>query len=196
MTWLERWERGDPAAVLERKQEMQARRPSKDAALARIERLFAGEDMAREMDFRLKIGPELHERLENWGWVMRVKEKQGKSPTAAICHRMAVHAGKKRDFEPTPPSEKELHDAFEIERAWRSPLMPKRAKGMLRGYYVFAMHPRAICRSAAIRASEFDQEMGKACDFLTNIMKRLAFRDEAAHNPGYNLTADTLRVAE
>jgi hypothetical protein len=152
--------------------------------------------MAREMDFRTKIGPELHERLENWGWVMHVKERQGKSPTADICHRLAVMAGKKRDVEPEPPDEAKLRDAFEIERAWRSPLMPRRAKAMLRGFYVFRMHPHAICRAGGIRFAEFDAEMGKACGFLTTNMERLASRDERAHNPAHNLSADTHRVAE
>ncbi|ARP90307.1 hypothetical protein CAL14_08425 [Bordetella genomosp. 9] len=196
MTWEERWERMDPAEVLERKQQMQARRPSKDAALARIERLFAGEDMAREMDFRLKIGPELHERLENWGRIMRVKERQGRSPTADICHRLAVQAGKIKEVQKAPPDEAKLQDAFEIERAWRNPLMPRRAKAMLRGFYVFRMHPNSICRSGGIRYAEFDAEMWKACCFLTNMMERLAFRAEAAHNPQHNLSADTHSVAE
>ncbi|WP_141218165.1 hypothetical protein [Bordetella genomosp. 11] len=197
MSWAERWERGDPAKVLERKQEMQARRPSKEAALARIERLFAGEDMAREMDFRTKIGPELHERLENWGWVMRDKITPGTSPTAKICHQLAVMAGKyKPEHHSEPPTRAQTADAAEIEQAWRNELMPMKAKMMLAGYYTYRLHPHRVCRAAAIRFADFDAEMGRACGFLATILERLAARRNRAQNPLHNLTADTPCVAE
>jgi hypothetical protein len=103
-----------------------------------------------------------------------------------------VRAGKIKPGEVKhPPDRAQISDALEVERAWAGALMPRRAKGMLAGYYVFRMHPNAICRSAAIRYAEFDSEMGKACGFLTNIMERLAFRQNAAHNPAHNLTSDT-----
>lgn len=196
MTWQEQWERRNPADVLERKQ--QGGKPKPDAALARIERLFAGEDMAREADFRTLIDPDLHKRLENWGWIMRGSYgSPGMSPTAEVCHRLAVHAGAyKYDKTTEPPSRELTADAHEIERAWRSSLMPGKDRMILAGYYVYRFHPNRVSRAAAIRFSEFDSRMARACGILVNILQKLASRTERAHNPLHNLTADTHSVAE
>lgn len=191
MSWAEAWERQNPERVLERKQEQQRGRPSAGVALARIERLFAGEDMAREMDFRVRIGTPMHNRLENWGWVMSSSPSWGGgSPTAEICRLLQIKAGKyKPEKGSEPPDRAQIADAAEIEHAWRL-IEPKKAKMFLSGYYVYRLHPNALCRAAATRYADFDSSMANACNFLTTMMERLAFRKESAHNPAYNLTSD------
>lgn len=184
----ERWLYGDPADVLDRKREMERRRAEKSPegraqrALEGLAELF-GEGEMRERDFRLMISTELHERLETWGWVMRPHYKPGISPTGLVCHRLAVQAGAyKYDNTNSPPTDRQKAESWEIERAWRNPQMPMKQKMLLAGYYVYRLHPNKLSRAAAIRYSEFDEQMAKACHMIENIGKRLAARTKMSDN--------------
>lgn len=182
----------DPALVLERKQEAQAKRAG---AKKNLEALFGGSLTDDRIDFRLRIAAGLDERLTDWGWLSRDRKQPGISPTGMICHRLAVLAGAyKHDDVKTPPTAAQIADAQLIERAWRNPLMPMKEKMLLAGYYVYRLDPRKLCRAAAIRYREFDERMYRACNMISNIALRIAGDGVMRDNRVNNLTTGTPRV--
>lgn len=182
----------DPALVLERKQEAQAKG---GRAKQNMEALFGGNLTDDRIDFRLRIPAGLDERLENWGWLSRDRKRPGISQTGKICHRLAVLAGAyKHDDVKAPPTAAQLQDAQLIERAWRQDLLPMKQKMLLAGYYVYRLDPRKICRAAAIRYREFDESMYRACHMINNIALRIAASGVMGDNCRDNSTTGTPRV--
>lgn len=160
----------DPMLILQDKQE----RDRKTIATSNMHALFGGNLNDERIDYRLRIPADLDARLDNWGWLSRDKKQPGISQTGKICHRLAVLAGAyKYDEASAPPTAAQIRDAHLFERAWRNDLLPMKQKMLLAGYYVYRIRPDKLCRAAAIRYSEFDQHMFKACTMIHNIANRI-----------------------
>lgn len=175
---LESWRYRDPALVYER---IEVTEDRDLVAKRKLKQLFEGN--MREQDFKLRISVDWNNRLENWGWIMRPRLRQGISPTAIVCQRLATLAGAyKFDDRTDPPSDVQKADALSIERAWRNPLMPLKEKTLLAGYYIYRVHPHKLSRAVALRYADFDQKMFMACNMLENITQRLASRISCRDN--------------
>lgn len=182
MSARERWEYSDPAAVLERKEAASARAGEVKVIdpfgkLVTIKQ--SGPRPHREIDFRLRVSPALHERLERWGEIMRERRRPDISMTGKVCHHLAVLAGKARQEWRQPPTGAEVSDATLVEAAWRGEPLPMKDKVMLAGYYCYGVHPSALCRAAAIPYRQFDPLMFHAVTSIGNI---LDYRAKARNN--------------
>lgn len=120
-----------------------------------------------------RLPAEFHERLENWGDVMRSRGGYGVSPTYEICRMLAKQAGKlPRGEEP----EKELDeaDAGFIEAAWRNSVyrMLHQHRELLRAHYVQRAYWKATCRAQGIRLREYDDILVRAVGNFEDFVAR------------------------
>jgi hypothetical protein len=117
----------------------------------------------------------LRYRLDNWGNVMRNRERDGISPTYVICERMARQKGQ-IDAARRPIYTDEA-DASLVEAAWRARTMTILSKELLRGYYVLRLHPAHLARLLSLGRVEFDSRLYHAhiqIEFVLALVDRLA----------------------
>lgn len=124
-----------------------------------------------------RLPPEFHERLENWGDVMRGRVGYGVSPTYEVCLMLARNAGKlPRGEEPEKKPEKELNedDADLIEAAWRNSVyrMLHQHREILRAHYVQRAYWKATCRAQGIRLREYDDVLVRAVGNFEDFVAR------------------------
>lgn len=122
-----------------------------------------------------RLPADFHERLCNWGEVMRSRGGYGVSPTYEICRMLAKQAGKlPRGEEP----EKELDeaDAGFIEAAWRNSVyrMLHQHRELLRAHYVQRAYWKATCRAQGIRLREYDDTLVRAVGNFEDFVARYA----------------------
>lgn len=124
-----------------------------------------------------RLPADFHERLENWGDVMRSHGGYGVSPTYEICRMLARKAGKlPRGEEP----EKELNedDAKFIEAAWRNSVyrMLHQHREILRAHYVQKSYWKATCRAQGIRLREYDDTLVRAVGNFEDFVAQYGMR--------------------
>ncbi|MFY1884149.1 hypothetical protein ACOTCJ_11655 [Achromobacter xylosoxidans] len=132
-----------------------------------------------------RLPADFHERLENWGAVMRDRPSFSVSPTYQVCQELARKAGKLprgEDSEHLRP-EKDEADAELIEACWRTAAgyrgLP-RETALLRSYYVLRQPPAIICRMQGVRVREFDDILVRAVYEFESYVAKFVSR---VHNP-------------
>lgn len=132
-----------------------------------------------------RLPADFHNRLENWGDVMRVRHQYGVSPTYEVCQRMKREAG-----EMLPSDEAVVYnepDAALIEAAWRITAgyrMNPQHVGMLRAYYVLQQPHFIICRLWAMRVREFDDTLVRA---VLRFQEIVALYEIRVHNAAHSV---------
>lgn len=131
MTAYEHWAYMDPARILERKQEREARQRERskqgkaERARAALEALFEGEDMGR----RLEIAPHITAALHQWGeWANRPQFWANLSVTP-FCKLVGIGAGREAPDIRLDPQSMAIHKAF-------MRMQNHAAQMILAGYYV------------------------------------------------------------
>lgn len=131
-----------------------------------------------------RLPADFHERLENWGAVMRDRPSFSVSPTYQVCQELARRAGKlPRDDENPKRPERDEADAELIEACWRTAAgyrgLP-RETALLRAYYVLRQPPSITCRLQGIRMREFDDILVRAVHEFEFYVAKFVSR---VHNP-------------
>lgn len=140
--------------------------------------------MTRHLLLTDRLPADLHERLENWGRVMRVHAKQGTSITGKICDAMAKRAGQgvHGDEQHHRPELRE-HDAYVIELVWRAAqyrMVPKR-RSLLRVHYVLETFRPLACRTLQLRDRDYENELVAA---VADFARLLRLHDVAVASSG------------
>ncbi|MDH1177942.1 hypothetical protein N5C72_07640 [Achromobacter mucicolens] len=132
-----------------------------------------------------RLPADFHERLENWGAVMRDRPSFSVSPTYQVCQELARRAGKlpRGDDSENLRPEKDEADAELIEACWRTAAAYRglpRETALLRAYYVLRQPPAIICRMQGMRVREFDDVLVRA---VLEFQAYLAKFVSRVHNP-------------
>lgn len=126
------------------------------------------------------IDPALDERLRNWARVYRDRPVQGYSLTGLICERLEREAGL---IPPRPLTiEPDYADAAEVERAWRSSLLPMQQKAILRAAWVLNLAPWRTARVAGFPERRYGHELHRAACMIGNILRMRAASAAAAED--------------
>jgi hypothetical protein len=116
------------------------------------------------VDYLGAVDKSIHFRLENWGRVVsgRTGPRRDVCATAEVCALIArlagynvVDADRLAEFEARADS----FDGWLVERAWRSPLMPRREKRMLRAWYVLGLPPKLVANAGRVPMGEVTPRM-------------------------------------
>lgn len=120
---------------------------------------------------------DFHERLENWGEVMRSRGGYGVSPTYEICRMLAKQAGKLAEVEEPQKEVDEVDGAF-IEAAWRNAVyrMLHQHRELLRAHYVQRAYWKTTCRAQGIRLREYDDILVRAVGNFEDFVAQYASR--------------------
>ncbi|AMG44708.1 hypothetical protein AL520_09195 [Achromobacter xylosoxidans] len=124
-----------------------------------------------------RLPADFHERLCNWGDVMRSRGGYGVSPTYEICRMLAKKAGKLPRGE-EPEKELDEDDAGFIEAAWRNSVyrMLHQHREILRAHYVQKAYWKATCRAQSIRLREYDDTLVRAVGNFEDFVAQYAMR--------------------
>ncbi len=134
-----------------------------------------------------RLPADFHDRLCNWGEVMRDRHRRAVSPTYQVCRDLARRAGQTRNLENDAVQEWDEADAGLIERAWSlaaSYRMHPQAPLLLRAYYVMGHPPYLICRMQGIRAREFDDILVRCVAYFEQFVAQFENR---LHNPAQSV---------
>jgi hypothetical protein len=128
-------------------------------------------------DFHGAVDPVMHERLENWGRVVRgwTGPRRHVCMTAVVCESLA----KLRGFVETADEVRiptDQHDGWLLERTWRNPGFPKREKTLLRCHYILRLPPQGTARLGGVPMAEFSSRMLNSVAAMRNRLAKYESR--------------------
>ena len=119
------------------------------------------------------LGPALHERLSNWGRVMRLRPTQAVNPVHVICARLAEIAGVPREPQLGGFDVALRADAELCEKAWSFMRHDLRWKAALADYYVVGLPLPIVARRARAPLARAADEIVAAGKHLELIRLRI-----------------------